>query len=85
MTTTPSEILETLELTVSKRSRIVNFEHSELGTLEVLVTGYENAQGKGFDSFNVYYGSYNITSDLSDEDRLRLIKQLNVEVTRANG
>ncbi len=53
----------------SSSHRYITFEHSELGTLEVLVTGIREAHGIGLDGFKVYYGAYDITRDLSDEDR----------------
>jgi hypothetical protein len=65
-----------------KNAKIVKFEHSELGTLEVLVTGTRE-----FETLQVYYGAYNVTRDLSDEDRLKILKQLSSEedTTNANG
>lgn len=55
------------------KAKIVTFEHSELGTLEVLVTQITEGEYGLKEAFKVYYGSYDITRDLSDEDRNKIL------------
>lgn len=68
----------------SVSSHILTFEHSELGTLEVLVTGTLDHTGHSLNGFKVYYGSYDITRDLSEEDRLKVLSLALEEERRAD-
>lgn len=62
--------------------KYVTFEHSELGTLQVLVTRSIEGEYGIREAFRVYYGGTDITRDLSDEDRLKLLNQVNEETSR---
>lgn len=55
------------------KHQYITFEHSELGTLEVLVTGTIEPHAAGLQGFKVYYGAYDITRDLSEEDRSKIL------------